>query len=96
MELVLASEPTGGVVHLGEQGVGGLTVAVLEDLPAFQDVGQDHVVHMSDMRGGIDVEDGRGDVVWLGRFIPAFRASGEAAALALRTGVADPLRTPFP
>jgi hypothetical protein len=33
--------------------------------PTFDDVRKDHGIQVSDMRGGVHVEDGRGDVEWL-------------------------------
>jgi hypothetical protein len=39
-----------------------------QDLPPLDDVRKDHSIQVADMRGSIDVEYRRGDVVWfLGR-----------------------------
>jgi hypothetical protein len=62
-----------------------------EHVPTLYNVRKDHSVQVADMRGGIDVEDGRGDVVWF--LSSGLRREKPRAATIDLTWLVNPIRT---
>ena len=65
----------------------------LEDMPALDDIRKDHSIQVTDMRGSIDIEYRRGNVV---RFLDwRIGSNGPSIAIAANlTGRIDPWRAP--